>query len=93
MQKKSENANQVDSFNWHLRVVYFTTISGHFFANHINTFYKTEVQTVILNEIIAPDFQKVGSISQIRTEKSLGRGRIKFKIKCSENGGKKNKLM
>ena len=29
---------------WH----YFTTISGHFFANYINIFHKTEVPTNIL---------------------------------------------
>ena len=29
-------------------VCHFTTISGHFIANYINTFHKTEVVTVIL---------------------------------------------
>ena len=28
---------------------HFLTISGHFFANHINIFHKTEVQTVFLS--------------------------------------------
>ena len=27
---------------------HFTTISGHFFANYINIFYKTRVETVLL---------------------------------------------
>ena len=36
-----------------LSVGYFTTISGHSFANYINILHKTEVQTVILRCLIS----------------------------------------
>ena len=35
-----------------LWVGHFTTVSGHFFANYINSFQKTEVQTIILMLLI-----------------------------------------
>ena len=37
-----------DASNLRLTKVRFPTLSSHFFANYINIFHKTEVQTVIL---------------------------------------------
>ena len=40
--------SEIDHQNLHLINGQFTTISGHFFANKMKIFHKTEVQTVIL---------------------------------------------
>ena len=46
---------------WH----YFTTISGHFFANYINIFHKTEVPTNILRCQLCLNLNLGQSISDV----------------------------
>ena len=40
---------------------HFSTISGHFFANYISIFHKTEIQTVILRCLVCPNINLIKS--------------------------------
>ena len=47
---------------------HFITISGHFFANYIKIFHKTEIQTVILRCLVClnPDWIKSNDIKSVK---------------------------
>ena len=50
---------------------YFTTISGHFFANYINIFHKTEVQTFILRSLVSLNLNWIKSYYIILVKKKF----------------------